>query len=167
MPSYLGSASSGICPGLRACWGRRAHSILNDMCTPVVMETSASLWQGSLGLQFPSASMACLRMGVFARILAGSICVMPWGHQRAVLYLLCLGFRGEHSLPCFSKTVCLCPQILLFPPFSYAMISVRSPWLWEQKPERLEDLFPLPPTHSSGTRHHRGGRGRVNRGKER
>lgn len=105
MPSYLGSASSGICPGLRACRGRRAHSpqwYMHIHC------------HGDISILVTGQPWAPVFLCFHGLLEDGDFCkdagwlrlpVMPWGHQRAALYLLCLGFGGEHSLPCFSKTV--------------------------------------------------------------
>jgi len=72
------------------------------------METSASLWQGSLGLQFSSASMACLRMEIFARMLAGSVCQSCPGATREQLFIFSAWASGVSILfPAFQRQLSL------------------------------------------------------------
>lgn len=144
MPSYLGSTSSGMCPGLRACGKRRDtwSSMVHAHHLPWRHRRPCP--QGSHELWLSPASMACLGMRIFARMLLAPSASCASGPaspgssstQRAVLSLLSLGLGGKHSSPCFSKTVCLCPQILFSLTFSYSVISLKSPCLWKTKARR-------------------------------
>lgn len=53
--------------------------------------------------------------------------------RSTVLSLLTLDLGSEPSPPCFSNTVCVCPQILLFLPVSYPVISLHFPLPLENK----------------------------------